>query len=98
MPIRSHRFIRRAHDAALNDANAAELCEFLTGKLSPEDLAEFCRRAGIDSGAAMDEPEPFNGRPRPGGAMDRRRTRLSPADEANFAGRFPHAAKIKVTA
>jgi hypothetical protein len=82
----------------LNEASAAELYSFLHGKLSEEDLAEFCRRAGIDAGMSMDEPEPFRGMPRPGGAMDtRRRARpLTDAQKAAFDARFPHAAKIKV--
>jgi hypothetical protein len=100
--IRSLRYPRRAYDGALNEASAAELYTFLQGKLSEEDLAEFCRRAGIDAGMTADEPEGFKGMPQPGGGkfgMDaRRRTRpLNPAEQAEFQSRFPHAAKIKVS-
>jgi len=58
---------RGAYDAALPESVGAELHAFLQGKLSEEDLAEFCKLAGIDAGLGMDEPEPFNGRPTPGG-------------------------------
>lgn len=101
MPIRSLRFPRRAYDGALNEASAAALYTFLQGKLSEADLAEFCRRAGIDAGMSMDEPEPFKGAPQPGGRKfgeDARRRRLTPDEEAEIASRYPHAAKIKVSA
>jgi hypothetical protein len=50
-----------------------------------------------------DEPEPFKGRPRPGGAMDtarlamdRSRARPSSAEFRSFAKRYPHAATIRL--
>jgi hypothetical protein len=95
-PIRALRFPRHAFDGQLDEAAAAELYTFLQGKLSEADLAEFCKRAGIDAGIGMDEPEPFKGMPRPGGAMDTRRRTLTAAQEASFAERFPGAARIKV--
>jgi hypothetical protein len=45
---------RGAYDAALSDESGAEVYAFLQGKLSEEDLAEFCKLAGIDAGLGMD--------------------------------------------
>jgi hypothetical protein len=83
---------RGAYDEALDPASAADLLEFLRGKLSDQDLATFCRMAGIDAGAAMDSPEPFKGMPTVGGGkfgQDAQRTQLARI-RAN-------AAKIKVS-
>jgi hypothetical protein len=92
---------RGAYDAALSEASGAQLVAFLTSKLSEEDLAEFCKLAGIDAGLGMDNPEPFNGMPRPGGGKfgqdARYRRPMTAAQEASFAERFPHAARIKVS-
>ena len=97
--IRNFRHRRYARDDLQPDSTI-DLLEFLRDKLSPEDHATFAKMLGADPGEAMDEPNPFPGRPRPGGAMDaRRRTKPLTADEqSNFAERFPHAAKIKVSA
>lgn len=73
---------RGAYDAALSEASGAELYAFLSGKLSEEDLAEFCKLAGIDAGVGMD-------------AL-RRRPAMDGAGRADFARRWPHAAKIAV--
>lgn len=56
-----------AYDERLSEESGAELYAFLQGKLSDEDLAEFCKLAGIDAGLGMDNPEPFKGMPQPGG-------------------------------
>jgi hypothetical protein len=99
-PIRALHYPRHAFDGALNEAAAAELYTFLQGKLSEADLAEFCKRAGIDAGMSMDGPEPFRGMPEPGGGkfgMDARRRRLTADQEADLASRYPHAAKIAVS-
>lgn len=95
--IRSFRHRRLARDDMQPDA-AADLLEFLRDKLSPEDHATFAKMLGADPYEAMDEPNPFPGRPRPGGAMDmRRRARpLTDTEKADFDSRFPHAAKIRV--
>jgi hypothetical protein len=90
---------RGAYDAMPADGGA-ELVEFLRGKLSDADLAEFCKMAGIDASMSMDEPIPFKGLPQPGGGKfgeDSRRRPHSAAESASFAQRFPHAAKIKVS-
>jgi hypothetical protein len=83
---------RGAYDAMPADGGA-ELVEFLRGKLSDADLAEFCKMAGIDAGMSMDEPVPFKGMPQPGGGKFGEDSR----QRASFAQRFPHAAKIKVS-
>lgn len=95
--IRNFRHRRYARDDLQPDTT--DLLEFLRSKLSPEDYARVSEMLGADPGEAMDEPNPFPGRPRPGGAMDaRRRTRpLTAAEQAHFEERFPHAAKIKVS-
>jgi hypothetical protein len=100
-PIRALRYPRHAFDGALNEAAAAELYAFLQGKLSEADLAEFCKRAGIDAGMSMDGPEPFRGMPEPGGGkfgMDgRRRARPPTAEqEAGYKARFPNVARIGI--
>jgi hypothetical protein len=69
-----------AYDAALSEESGAELYAFLQGKLSEEDLAEFCKLAGLDAGLGM----------------DRRRPAMDAASAADFARRYPHAAKIVV--
>lgn len=57
-----------AYDAALSDESALKLLEFLRGKLSDEDLSDFCKLAGVDAGVSMDDgPEPFPGMPLRGG-------------------------------
>lgn len=72
----AERGARGAYDAApglsdsdLSDEAALRLLEFLRGKLSDDDLATFCKIAGIDGGMTMDDdqPEPFEGRPQRGG-------------------------------
>jgi hypothetical protein len=83
---------RGAYDA-MPDDGGAELVEFLRGKLSDADLAEFCKMAGIDAGVTMDEPVPFKGMPQPGGS----KFGEDSWKRASFAERFPHAAKIKVS-
>lgn len=99
-PIRALRYPRHAFDGQLDEAAAAELYTFLQGKLSEADLAEFCKRAGIDAGMSMDEPEPFKGMPLPGGKKfgedSRRRRPMTAAEEADFAARFPHASRIRI--
>ena len=94
-----------AYDEALPADVGAGLLAFLTDKLSPEDLAEFCKMAGIDAGAAMDTEGEINERMPMAktneAAMDQRRAALAlrvartPGAE-DFATRFPGAAKIKV--
>jgi hypothetical protein len=74
---------RGAYDAALSEESGAELVSFLQGKLSEEDLAEFCKLAGIDAGLGMD--------------ARRRRPAMDAASTADFARRHPHAARIKVS-
>jgi hypothetical protein len=69
-----------AYDAALSEESGAEVYAFLQGKLSEEDLADFCKLAGIDAGLGM----------------DRRRPAMDAAAKADFAHRWPHAAKIVV--
>jgi hypothetical protein len=103
-PIRALRFPRGAYDGALNEAAAAELFTFLQTRLSEADLAEFCRRAGIDSGMTADSdpdggPPGFKGMPEPGGTkfgMDGRRRARPPtaAEEADYKARFPNVARI----
>jgi hypothetical protein len=83
---------RGAYDEKMSEADGSSLVAFLTDKLSPEDLAEFCKMAGIDAGAAMDEPADFEGKPKVGGGMGQ-----DARHRASFAQRFPHAAKIKVS-
>jgi hypothetical protein len=46
---------------------------------------------------AQDEPPPFTGRPRPGGAMDTQtRSGRRQAEAFAFAKRFPGAARIRI--
>jgi len=92
-----------AYDAKPQDNDVAmlELVEFLRGKLSEGDLGEFCRLAGIDPGVTMDSPEPFRGMPTPGGGKfgeDARRRRPAMDAKSSFEQRFPHAARIKISA
>lgn len=93
---------RAAYDAALSEASGAELYAFLSGKLSEEELAQFCKLAGIDAGLGMDNPEPFKGMPQPGGKIFGQDGRLIPgamqsAKEVDFHRRFPNAARIRVS-
>ena len=93
-----------AYDEKLPEDVGAELLAFLAGKLSDEDLQAFCKMAGIDAGAAMDEPEPFKDMPKTNAqAADQARARaavraarMSDADRESFSDRFPGAARIKV--
>lgn len=89
---------RGAYDAALSEESGAELYAFLQGKLSEDDLAAFCKLAGIDAGLGMDEPEPFMGMPQPGGGKfgqdARYRRPMTSAQKADFDKRFPNAARI----
>lgn len=87
-----------AYDA-MTDQEVAELLEFLKGKLSDSDFAEFCALGGFDAGMTMDEPAPFTGMPQPSGrqfGQDARRGALSTVSQTAFARRYPHAAAIKV--
>jgi hypothetical protein len=85
-----------------------EILEAISG-LGEEDRLELMARLnGSSEAGGMDEPEPFatGGRPRPGGSMDplerqaadrRRRAYAhdtSAAATADFAKRYPDAAKI----
>jgi hypothetical protein len=85
------------------------LCEYLEGKgLTPEELDEVRALMGTDDPEiAADEPEPFPGRPRPGGGMDPiksetpamdalgfRAPRMSKA-EAGFYARYPMAKRLR---
>jgi hypothetical protein len=90
---------RGAYDAALPEDAGVKLLTFLQGKLSDADLAEFCKMAGIDQGITMDEPGSFPGMPRPGGGFGqdaRYRRPMTSAQTADFAKRYPHAARIVV--
>jgi hypothetical protein len=89
-----------------------ELCRFLADHLSPDDLgeAEVLLRQFVDQSGDIgtDEPPPFPGRPRPGGAlsmdeMHRRvavsaqiRARRVQAQTAALEKRFPDAKRLRV--
>jgi hypothetical protein len=83
---------RGAYDAALSEESGAAIYAFLQGKLSDEDLAEFCKLAGIDAGVGMDEPADFPGKPLTGGGKFGQDSKLV----TDFNKRFPHAARIRV--
>lgn len=92
---------RAAYDA-MPDDKAAELIMFLQKRLSEADFQEACRLGKLDAGIVMDDenggPEPFSGMPqRFGQDSRRRRAPMTPAQEADFNRRYPHAAKIKVS-
>ncbi len=55
-------------EAATDDDPLAKLKEFLKAKLGPEDMAQVEALCG--AGGAMDNPPPFTGMPKPGGAKD----------------------------
>jgi hypothetical protein len=80
-----------------------KLYEFLTSHLDPNDLGEaetllrlfLDKSGGTDLGT--DEPPPFKGRPRPGGAMDAQiRRGKAQAQQFLFDRKFPGAARIRV--
>lgn len=55
-------------ETATDDDPLAKLKEFLKAKLGPEDMAQVEALCG--TGGAMDNPPPFAGMPKPGGAKD----------------------------
>ncbi len=99
------RRFRTARDEKLSDEARTALLTFLTGKLSPEDLAEFCKMAGIDAGQAMDDEEDFPMPRTNEQAADQRHARLAMRAarvpelvKNSFADRFRAPPRIKVSA
>jgi hypothetical protein len=74
---------RGAYDEALPEATGAALYAFLQPLLSEADMIEFCKLAGIDAGIGMD--------------ARRRRPAMDAAADADFAKRFPNAARIRTS-
>jgi hypothetical protein len=80
---------------------AVELILHLKALLSQEDFEEACRLGGLDPGVTMDkEPAAYSGMRKPAGnfGQDAKGRLLHIAcTSEEFAERFPHAAKIKVS-
>ena len=78
-----------------------KIVELLQGKCDGGTIEEVRRL--LDGGMSMDAPEPFPGRPNPGGrldpAMDAKQRAASVAHStrtmASFAERFPQVARVK---
>jgi hypothetical protein len=88
LPIRT----RRANDEGLDDDLTEKIVAFLGNRLSKEDMTrlENILRDHKAKKTAEDEPPPFEGEPKPGGAM------AADSRGKNYEDRFPGAARIGI--